>query len=190
MTRSPDRRSHCTTRNAPRGRRTELFHNRSTGPWQSARMLLPAHPQDFGLQPLRSNSWLRGHELYHRDRRLSIGCTVAERSPPRPMAPMVASVDSPPEREQASAIKPTILAIPPCPCVHLRAEIPGRERKGSTGIPQAANMMTRRWVRMQQLVTFPARPSLRWSQSSVQLTNTDAFFRVPPIWITPSRLAQ
>jgi hypothetical protein len=35
-----------------------------------------------------------------------------------------------------------------------------------------------------------ARLSLRWSQSSVQLTNTDAFFRVPPIWITPSRLAQ
>jgi hypothetical protein len=27
------------------------------------------------------------------------------------MAPMVASVDSPPEREQASAMKPTILAI-------------------------------------------------------------------------------
>jgi dienelactone hydrolase len=75
-------------------------------------------------------------EYYGGDRRLSIGCTVAERSPPRPMAPMVASVDSPPEREQASAIKPTILAIPPCRCVHLRAEIPGRERKGSSGIPQ------------------------------------------------------
>ena len=103
---------------------------------------------------------------------------------------MVASVESPPEREQASAMKPTILAgLLLAPGFTFGQKFQDVSAKGAPASlsgkhddPEMGPYAAARNISGKTILAMVA---------VVRATDEHGrVFRVPPIWITPSRLAQ